>query len=53
MPFYFYTLPIEITFRILDYLEPVDILLSMRNVCNRLNDITDIYRQYQVISSFI
>jgi hypothetical protein len=42
------TLPVEIVYRILDNLERLEILLSVRNVCTRLNAITDIYHPYQV-----
>ena len=41
-------LPIELTYRILDQLKQVDILLSVRNVCTRLNAIVDTYHRYQV-----
>ena len=42
------TLPIEPVCRILDYLLPVDILLSVRNVSSRLDVITDTYHPYTV-----
>ena len=42
------TLPVELVYRILDHLEPFDILLSARNVCTRLNAITETYHRYQV-----
>jgi len=42
------TLPVEIVYRILDNLERLEILLSVRNVCTRLNAITDTYHPYQV-----
>ena len=42
------TLPIELVCRILDHLDLYDILLSVRNVCSRLNAITDIYHPYAV-----
>jgi hypothetical protein len=42
------TLPVEIVYRILDNLSEEDILLSTRDVCRRLNAITDSYRRYQV-----
>ena len=41
-------LPIELIYRILDHLTPHDILLSVSNVCERLNSITDFYDRYQV-----
>jgi hypothetical protein len=41
-------LPIELIYRILDHLSPKHILLSVRNVCERLNSITDVYHPYQV-----
>ena len=42
------TLPIELVYRTLDHLDPVEILLSMRDVCTRLNAITSTYQPYQV-----
>ena len=42
------TLPIECVYRILDHLDPLHILLSMREVCLRLNAITDTYQPYTV-----
>lgn len=47
----FQTLPVELIYRILDYLDNVTILLSCRNVCTRLNDIVDGYHRYRVISN--
>ena len=41
-------LPIETVYRILDHLDPLDILLSVRDTCTRLNQITDTYQPYQV-----
>ena len=41
-------LPIELIYRIFDHLDPIDILISVRDVCTRLNTITDIYHPYQV-----
>ena len=41
-------LPIEVLYRILDQLDPKHILLSVRNVCQRLDTITDTYHPYQV-----
>jgi hypothetical protein len=43
-----HTLPVEIVYRILDNLSILSILCSMRNVCTRLNAITDSYQRYQV-----
>jgi hypothetical protein len=42
------TLPVEIVYHILDNLSEIDILLSTRDVCRRLNEITDSYHRYQV-----
>ena len=47
------TLPVELFYRILDNLEQLSILLSLRNVCVRLNTIIDTYHRYQVNFSFI
>ena len=44
----FQTLPVELIYRILDYLDNVTILLSCRNVCTRLNNITNGYHRYRV-----
>ena len=46
------TLPVELVYRILDNLHEKAILLSVRNVCTRLNLITDTYHRYQVNISF-
>lgn len=43
-----HTLPIELVYRILDKLNVLTILLSVRDVCKRLNTITDTYHRYQV-----
>ena len=45
-------LPIEVLYRILDQLDPKHILLSVRNVCQRLDAITDTYYPYQVNLTF-
>jgi hypothetical protein len=47
----FLTLPIELIYRILDNLDELTILLSMRNVCIRLDAITNTYHRYQVMLS--
>jgi len=47
------TLPVEIIYRILDYIDILTIEISLRNVCTRLKAITDAYRQYQVNFHFI
>ncbi len=48
-----HTLPVELVYRILDNLDELTILLSCRNVCERLNAITDTYYRYQVFFDFI
>ncbi|CAF3439819.1 unnamed protein product, partial [Rotaria sp. Silwood2] len=40
-------LPVELVYRILDKLDEFTILCSVRNVCTRLNAITDTYHRYQ------
>lgn len=50
-PYSFHTLPIELVYRIFDNLDFTRILLSLRNVCVRFNQITDTYHRYQVSSS--
>ncbi len=42
------TLPIELVYCILDNLDQLTILLSLRNVCIKLNAIIDTYHRYQV-----
>lgn len=44
----FLTVPVELVYRILDNLDDVSIICSVRNVCLRLNMITDTYSRYQV-----
>ena len=46
------TLPMELIYRILDCLAPKHILLSVYNVCERLNSLTDVYPPYQVKSRY-
>lgn len=43
-----HTLPVEIVYRILDDLDVDTILISCRNVCQRLNDMIDTYHRYKV-----
>jgi hypothetical protein len=45
-----YTIPVELVYRILDNLDTLTIVLSCRNVCTRLNAITDSYCRYKVKS---
>jgi len=47
------TLPMEIIYPILDYLDELTIMLSLRGLCARLDAIIDSYRSYQVNSIFI
>ena len=42
------TLPAELVHRILDKLDELAILFSVRDVCARLNGITDTYQRWQV-----
>jgi hypothetical protein len=44
-----HTLPVELIYRIFDHLDGTVILLSVRNVCIRLNAIIDTYKPYQVM----
>ena len=46
-------LPIELVYRILDNMDELTMLGSARNVCARLNAITDTYHRYQVKLIFI
>ena len=45
-------LPIELIYRILDHLQLKDVFLSVWNVCQRLDSITDAYHPYQVNLEF-
>ena len=47
------TLPVELTYRILDNLDGLTIHLSLYNTCSRLNRIIDAYHQCKVSLSFI
>lgn len=47
-----HTLPIELVYRILDNLNDKALFLSCYGVCQRLNDIIDTYRRYQVLFHF-
>lgn len=42
------TLPVHLIYHILDNLDELSILFSMRNVCQRMNIIVDSYYRYQV-----
>jgi hypothetical protein len=44
----FLTLPVDIVYRILDNLDQLEILLSVQDVCTRLNAIIESYHQYKV-----
>ncbi|CAM4791490.1 unnamed protein product [Rotaria magnacalcarata] len=44
------SLPIELVHRILDNLDDLTILMSLRNVCSRLNLIIDTYHRYQTLT---
>jgi hypothetical protein len=43
-----HTLPVELVYHVMDNLNILTILYSMRNVCKRINAITDSYYRYQV-----
>jgi len=51
--FLLHTLPIQLIYQILDNLEENDIFMSFYGVCQRLNDIIDTYKPYQVTFHFI
>ncbi len=48
----FLTLPVELVYRVLDYVDDATLFCSALNVCTRLNAIIDTYHRYQVNSSF-
>jgi len=50
---YLNALPIELVYRIFDKLDVLTILLSLRDVCIRLNIILDTYHRYKVKKSFL
>ena len=41
-------LPFELIYRILDHLDEIDVLLSVRPVCQQLTLVTETYQRYQV-----
>ncbi|CAF4343516.1 unnamed protein product, partial [Rotaria magnacalcarata] len=43
----FLALPVELTYRILDYLDDFSTVCSIRDVCTRLNMIIDAYGRHQ------
>lgn len=45
-------LPVELVYYILREIDVISILFSLRNVCTRLNAITDSYYRYQVTLKF-
>ena len=47
------TLPVELVYRIMDHLDDLAVLCSIRNVCRRINTIVDTYYRYQVNFSLI
>ena len=53
MPWSLHTLPVDLVYRILDRADDFTLVVSCRNVCKRLNTITDSYYRYQVSSNFI
>ena len=44
----FLTLPVELVYRILDYLDDWSLICSIRNVSTRINRIIDNYHRYRV-----
>ena len=44
----FLTLPVELVYRILDYLDDWSLICSIRNVSTRINRIIDNYDRYRV-----
>ncbi|CAF1157449.1 unnamed protein product [Adineta steineri] len=46
-----HTLPVELIYCILDNLDDLTIILSLRNVCLQLNAIIDIYPRYQALTT--
>ena len=52
IPSSFLKLPVGLVYRILDHLDQLEILFSIRNVCTRLDAITDTYYRYKVNFTF-
>jgi len=48
-----HTLPVELIYRILDHLQPLDILISIQDVCIRFNAIIHTYYPYQVCFAYV
>ncbi|CAF1302080.1 unnamed protein product [Rotaria sp. Silwood1] len=46
-----YTLPTELIYRILNYLDDFNLFCTMRNVCTRINTIMDSYRRYKTLTT--
>ncbi len=46
------TVPIELLYRIFNYLDDFHIFCTMRNICTHMNTIIDDYRRYKVESLF-
>jgi len=42
------TLPVELVYQVLDNLDILTIFVSFRDICKRLNEITDNYHRYKV-----
>lgn len=47
------TLPVELVYRVMDHLDELAILCSIRKVCRRIDTIVDTYYRYQVNFSLI
>ena len=46
-----HTLPVEIIYVIMDKMDESNILLSLRNVCERLNSVIDSYKRYETFNT--
>ena len=43
-----HTIPVDLAYQILDHLDEVTLVVAVRNVCLRLNAITDTYQRFRV-----
>jgi hypothetical protein len=51
--FSLHTLPVEIIYNIMDKMDELNIILSLRNVCSRLNLVIDSYKRYEAFKKLV
>jgi len=52
MPTSLHTLPVDIVYRIFDYLSVKTLFFSVSNICQRLNAIQNSYHRFQVSAQY-